>query len=57
MKISAIVFNLKKGPVSILKITKGQDSVNNIGGVKVSVLCILFVDVLYLYIVGHAQRW
>ena len=36
---------------------EGQNSVNNIGGVKVFVLCILFVDVSYLYIEGHAQRW
>ena len=44
-----MVLVLKRGPVSILKIIKGQNSVNNVRGVTVFVLCIFFVDALYLY--------
>ena len=44
-----MVLKLLRGPVSILKIIKGRNSVNNIGGVTIFVLCIMFVDVLYLY--------
>ena len=45
MKISA---KLQRGPVSRKKYK--QNSVNNVGGVKVLVLCILSDDTLYLYI-------
>ena len=38
-------------PLCLRRVTiiKGQNSVNNVRGVKVCVLCILFVDALYLY--------
>ena len=43
MIISAIVLKLKRGPVSILKIIKRQNSINNVGGVKFlfSAYCLL----------------
>ena len=35
--------------ISVLKITKGHNSVNNVGRVMVLVLCILSDDALHLY--------
>ena len=35
--------------MSIMKFSKGHNSVKNVGGVKDFVLCILSADALYLY--------
>ena len=47
MKISAFVLKLKRGLVSILRMIKGQNSVNNVGGIKV--LCIFSYNTVFLY--------
>ena len=44
-----MILKLQRGPISILKVIKGQHSVNNIGGIKVCSLCIFSVEALYLY--------
>ena len=36
-------------PISIVKFAKGHNSVKNVGGVMVLVLCMSFDDALYLY--------
>lgn len=41
-KISALIFKLYIGPASILKMIKGQNYLNNVGGVKV--ICIIYYD-------------
>ena len=48
-RLSEMILKLQRGPISILKVIKGQHSVNNIGGIKVCSLCIFSVEALYLY--------
>ena len=42
VKISALLLKLNRGPVSILQMINGQNSVNNVGGVTVG--CIFSYD-------------
>ena len=49
MKLSRTVTNYRVGTISILKITKGNTSAKNVGGVTVFNLCTSSGHALYFY--------